>query len=110
MSVANSAKLIAHSANLGRVASCYLFGTTAVLTAWIDVEHVNDAKANFVSNKLCGILGKRHCRSARYVESVDRATRFHKDALGESSQLSAFSFGSSPAWMAVIKCKDPVTT
>ncbi len=35
---------------------------------------------------------------ARYAGSVDRATRFHKDALGVSAQLSASSFGSSPVW------------
>ena len=64
MSVANSAKLIENSANLGHGAVLVtLFGATAVVTAR-DL-HGNDAKADFVSNKLRGFLGKRHCRSAR---------------------------------------------
>jgi hypothetical protein len=47
---------------------------------------------------------------ARYVGSVDRATRFHKDALGVSAQLSASFLRIISCLAAVIECKDPVTT
>ena len=47
---------------------------------------------------------------ARYAGSVDRATRFHKDALGVSAQLTRLFLRIISCLVAVIKCKDPVTT
>ena len=45
---------------------------------------------------------------AQYAGSVDRAKRFHKDALGASARLNAASFESSPAGRQVISAKTGV--
>src|SRR5882757_5256392 len=45
---------------------------------------------------------------AQYAGSIDRAKRFHKDALGASARLNAASFVSSPAGRQVISAKTGV--